>query len=282
MKKIVITGVSSGIGKATAQAFLENGYFVYGTVRNFEDAKELSEQFTRHFKSIYLELEERSSILQAAEEIKTDLNGKTHLDGLINNAGIAIGGPLLEQTPEIIQKHFNINLFGTLWFTRALAPLLGADVNFTGNPGKIINISSRAGKLCAPFVGAYVGSKHALEGISNSLRRELQFYGIDVIIVAPGAVSTKIWDKGVDIKPYENGPFGQVLENFAKMYIRKGKNGLSPNYVGNQIRRIFELKHPKTRYSIMPNMFINWFLPKVLPERWIDKIIAKYIGMKTS
>ena len=192
------------------------------------------------------------AIQQAVSVVEAALEGKGGLGGLINNAGIAIGGPLMLQPMEEIRQHFEVNVFGLIQVTKAFLPLLGARPNHSAAPGKIINISSVGGKMAAPFIGAYASTKHAVEGVSESWRRELLLYGIDVIIVGPGAVKTPIWDKGIKVDKYHDTPYGASSANFADYARGESEKWLTLEFTGQRIANIFEKRKPKVRYAIVP------------------------------
>jgi NAD(P)-dependent dehydrogenase (short-subunit alcohol dehydrogenase family) len=142
-----------------------------------------------------MDVTDKQAVEQAAARVSAGLGSAT-LTGLVNNAGVAVPGALLHLPLEEYRRQLEVNLVPQLSVTQTFAPLLGADTKRKGQPGRIVNISSTAGKIGLPFLGAYVASKHALEGMSESLRRELMIYGIDVIVIVPGSVVTAIWDKG--------------------------------------------------------------------------------------
>lgn len=280
-KTIVITGVSTGIGYGCAKVFLRKGYQVYGSVRTQQDADRLQEELGSQYAPLIFDVTDPVAITQATETVAHALEGKG-LAGLINNAGIAIGGPMLHQPMEEIKQVFEVNVFGVIRVTQAFAPLLGAKKNPGHAPGKIIMIGSTSGKVAVPFVGAYAGSKHALEGVSTALRRELQLYGIDVVVVGLGAVKTPAWGKpgasqlnsaaGTDYEPSGK----KVL----KFYANKAERGLSPEEAGQEVLTIFEHPKPKTRYAPLNNKFKDWTLPRFLPDRMIDRKFADGLGLK--
>ncbi len=276
-KTILITGVSTGIGYGTAKAFIKQGYKVFGSVRKTKDAGRLTDELGQNFISLIFDVTDGKAVNQAVKTVKRELKNEG-LGGLINNAGIAAGGPLMDQPIEVIRSHFEVNVFGAIRVTQAFLPLLGAEDNHPSLPGRIINISSVGGVIAGPFLGAYQGSKFAIEGISKVLRRELLLYGIDVIVVGPGAVNTPIWDKQVNVEVYKKSSYYQFLKKFSTYFIERGKKGLPPDYVGGKILEIFETGKPKTRYAIVPDKFQNWTIPRLLPERIADRIIGKRIG----
>ena len=202
----------------------------------------------------------------------------------MNNAGIAVPGPLLHLPPADYRHQLEVNLIGPLLVTQAFAPLLGADPGRDGKPGRIVNISSVGGKIGVPFLGAYAASKHALEGMSETLRRELMLYGIDVIIIGPGSVATPIWDKAEadDFSRYRNTDYAEILDRFSKYFIAEGRQGFSPERIGATVLAALTLPRPRVRYAVVPHRFTNWTLPMLLPKRVLDKIISKRLGMTSA
>ncbi|MBC8213121.1 MAG: SDR family oxidoreductase [Candidatus Marinimicrobia bacterium] len=280
MKSIVVTGVSTGIGKAITESLINNDFQVFGSVRKIEDAKKLKSEFKQKFVPLVFDVTDEKAIIENAELVKEKLDKNENLVGLINNAGIALGGPILLTETEVFRKQFEVNVMGVVSVIRAFSKLLGARKE-SDNPGKIINISSVSGKIALPFVAPYSASKHALEAISDSLRRELMLYGIDVILVEPGPVKTPIWDKTPDP---ENNPFiGTDYENslreFRKFIEDSKQNGLPPEKVSNLILKILQIKNPKARYVITKNKFTHSTLPRLLPSRWLDSLLAKKLKL---
>src|SRR5258705_10620737 len=213
MTSVVITGASTGIGWATAKLLLDRGFRVFGSVRKQADADRLRAEFGANFTPLLFDVTDEPAVLAAAREVRAALNGEK-LAGLVNNAGIAVAGPVPEIAADEFRRQMDVNVIGPIIATQAFGPLLGADRSLNGPPGRIVMISSVAGKNGNPLTPAYAASKHAIEGLSESLRRELMLFGIDVIIVAPGPVKTPIWSKAeeVDISPYKNSPYLPALE----------------------------------------------------------------------
>ena len=185
MKNILITGVSSGIGYATAQALVERGHHVFGSVRRQKDAERVQEELGENFTPLLFDVIDSEAISRAQEQV-AEAVGEKGLYALINNAGIVIPGPLKYTPLDEFREHFEVNLFGLLDVTQQFLPLLGASEGSPYPPGRIINISSTSGRVAYPFMGAYASTKHALEALSDSLRRELMLYGVDVIVIQPG------------------------------------------------------------------------------------------------
>ena len=218
-------------------------------------------------------------MLAAAREVRAALNGET-LAGLVNNAGIAVAGPLFDLPADDFRRQLEVNVIGPVIATQAFGPLLGADPQLRGTKGRIVMISSVAGKNGAPMTSAYAASKHAIEGLSESLRRELMLFGIDVIIIAPGAVKTPIWSKAeeVDISGYRNSPFFPALQKIRAYMLQLGSTGLPAEKIAAKIFDALTLPNPKVRYSIVPDP-IQVLVAALLPRRTVDKIIAKRLGL---
>ena len=281
-KNILITGASTGIGYHLVKVFVENGYQVYGSVRKQKDADRLLNDFNTNFKPLIFDVTDHQSVDEAARQLEVEV-GKEGLGGLINNAGIAVGGPLMDLTIDDYRKQFEVNVFGVIKVTQAFLPLLGTRENHSTLPGKIIQISSIAGDFGMPFMSAYASSKHALEGISESLRKELLMFGIDVLVIQPGPIKTPIWEKGVSAGSddrFKDSVFSTSLEAFENLISSDTiKSALEPDYLAKKIVRLFIKKHHKVRYAFVPQRFKTWTLPRLLPSRWVDKVIAKKIKL---
>ncbi len=280
MKHVLITGASTGIGYATAEAFIAKGYHVYGSVRKQADADKLQAGLGAGFTPLLFDVTDGPAIKAAAQKLEAEI-GKEGLACLVNNAGIAVSGPMHLVPIDDLRQQFEVNLFGLMAVTQAFLPLLGAKENPGHAPGRIIMISSVGGKLAAPFLGPYSASKHALEAVSHSLRRELQVYGIDVIIVGPGAVKTPIWDKpsANELGIYEGTIYAPAMLKFQKSFVKSGQLGLPAAFLGERLVKIAEAAKPKSRYVFVPRFMKDWFIPKLLPDRMLDRIIGKSIGL---
>ena len=280
MKKVVITGVSSGIGFASAKILCNAGYKVYGSVRNEEDANIVIKKLGKNYEPLIFDVTDTKCILSAANKVKENLDNEEHIVALINNAGVAMGGPVSLIKTDIFRKQFDINFFGLIDVTKAFLMMLGGSKT-SQKQGKIINISSVSGRRANPFVAPYSASKFAVEAFSDSLRRELLIYGIDVILIEPGPIKTAIWDKVPDIENNEfiGTDYESSLKIFYNMFIKMGKKGWDADVIGNLIKNIIENPKPKTRYVATPNRFTNFTLSGILPDRMMDKIIGKNLDL---
>ena len=281
IKSVVITGVSSGIGLSTSEKFLKKGYLVFGSVRKNSDALRLKKHFGKKFIPLIFDVTDREKI-NAAVTIVKDHIGDNNVTALINNAGIAVLGPLEFIKPLEFQKQIETNLVGVLNCIQAFLPLLGSTNNKpTVKKGRIINISSAlGGKIGYPFYGAYCSSKHALEGFSETLRRELMAHKIFVTIIAPGAIQTPIWNKAekksVDEK-YEGTVYMSAYKKMLFDMKKLGRNGLKPDTVAAKIVYAVETPNPKFRYTFISEFTLNllYFTPRIV----IDKLVTRYLGL---
>lgn len=281
IKSVVITGASSGIGLSTCEKFINHEYIVFGSVRKKSDGSKLKKQLGENFIPLVFDVNNVKQIDDSVAIVKDHLD-TNNLTALINNAGVAILGPLEFLDINEFKRQLETNLFGVLNCIQAFLPLLGSQRNESKEtPGRIINISSAlGGKIGYPFYGAYCSSKHALEGMSETLRRELAVHGIYVSIVAPGAIQTPIWDKAEKNKYFDafdhtiyKKPFKKMANDMKKI----GTNGLKPQNVATKIFRAVETKRPKKRYTFISEFTLNllYFAPRSL----IDIVVTRYLGL---
>jgi hypothetical protein len=279
MRSVVITGASTGIGWATAKLLLDRGFRVFGSVRKQADADRLTGELGANFTPLLFDVTDEAAVKAAAVVVRAALGGET-LAGLVNNAGVAIAGPVLELPVEQFRTQLDINVIGPIIATQAFGPLLGVDPQLRGAKGRIVMISSVAGKNGNPMTPAYAASKHAIEGLSESLRRELMLFGIDVIIVAPGAVKTPIWSKAdeLDMSVYRNSPYLAAMGKVRDFTKHLSQIGLPPEKIAERVAEALTSPSPKVRYQITPDP-MRHLITGMLPKRTVDKIIAKRLGL---
>ena len=254
---------------------------MFGSVRRQEDADRLQKEFGEKFVPLLFDVTDEAAVQLAPNKVGRDL-GTSTLDGLVNNAGIEVTGPLAHLPVDQFRQQLEVNLVGPLIVTKAFLPLLGSDHTRKGNPGRIVNISSTSGEIAGPFTGAYSASKFGLEGFFDSLRRELILFGIDVIVIRPGAVVTPIWRKaeaGVTER-FRGTPFVDALETFERYSADEATKGLAPEVIGQAVWRALTSPRPKVRTAIVPQRFKNWTIPQLIPMRILDKLVAQFFGIK--
>lgn len=283
-RAIVVTGASSGIGRAVAEHLAERGFQVFGSVRNEADAADLNQALNGEGEALVLDVRDADSLARAADTVAARLAGRT-LWGLVNNAGIALPGPALVQPMDEIERVMDVNFLGVVRATQAFGPLLAPGLSgrgLSGPPGRIVNLTSVSGKFGYPFTAAYVASKHAVEGFSESIRRELMVAGVDVSIVGPGAVKTPIWAKGgsVDLDRYAGTLWEKPLKLLVASLAAMDEEGLAPRQVAEVVEAALSVPKPRTRYAIVPNPLVNWWLARLLPPRVIDGFIAGRLGLR--
>ena len=279
MRSVVVTGTSTGIGWGTAKVLIGHGSRVFGSVRKTTDADRLVAEFGPSFVPLIFDVTDEAAVKAAAAQVRTALSGET-LAGLVNNAGVAIAGPFLYLPLAEFRQQIEINVIAMVSVIQAFAPLLGADRALKGGPGRIVNISSVGGQIASPFVTPYNTSKFAVEGLSEGLRRELLPFGIDVIVVAPGAVATPIWAKAeeADITPYLSTPYAEPLKRLRAFMLALGEKGYPPERIGETVLQALTAARPKVRYRVTPNPFQD-FMARRLPKRFIDRLVGGRLGL---
>jgi NAD(P)-dependent dehydrogenase (short-subunit alcohol dehydrogenase family) len=272
MQYVIITGVSTGIGYAILENLHQQGYYVFGSVRKAADAERLQNTFTERFMPLLFDVTNDEAVQEAVPQVERVLNGQP-LTALINNAGIAVSGPLQYIPIGKIKQQFDINVFGLLRVTQAFLPMLGAKEGFVGKPGRIIHISSVSGRLTGPFTGLYSASKFAVEAISDGLRRELEPFGIESIAIQPGPIKTPIWEKAKEGgDEYLDTPYGEVFQGVDKFLENASANALPTKAVTDAVFKALTDSKPKTRYMVIKNAGIVRMISNIFPPRWVDKI----------
>jgi len=266
-KAVLITGASSGIGFATAEYLAAQGFHVYAGARITHTLEGLSKN--SKITPVKLDVTNTADII----EVKRIIEEKgTGLFGLVNNAGIAKAGALMDVSVEDMRTQFEVNLFGVHQITQAMFPLL------LKTKGRIVMMSSDSGFFATPFFGPYCSSKFALEGYSDSLRREIIPYGVKVIIIEPGRITTPIWDKGEkNLNKYADSLFAVEAKAIGEYAIRKGKTtGLAPIEVAKTIYHVLIAANPKLRYIVAENK-LEYQMIKTLPASYVDKLAMKKV-----
>jgi len=279
MKYVLITGVSTGIGHDATRYLLSKGFYVFGSVRSLADATRLTATYPTNFKALIFDVTDQEAIDQSLAEVKAILQGAP-LSGLINNAGIAVAGPLRYVTSEELRYQLDVNVLGVHRTTNAFAPLLGATKDFDHPPGRIINISSVSGLFASPFTGPYSISKYALESMNDVYRREFLPFGVDVIAIEPGPIKTPIWDKikQVDLAAkFPDTDYDDMLPKAQKIIRSAETNALPVERISKLIFKILTVSRPRTRYMIHHGKLGFNLVRKVLPTRLVDKIIKKAV-----
>jgi NAD(P)-dependent dehydrogenase (short-subunit alcohol dehydrogenase family) len=280
MKNIVITGASTGIGSVIAQQLLQRGFRVFGSVRKAADAERLQQELGANFVPLLFDVTDETAIEQAAAQVAQQI-GDQGLYALINNAGIAVGGPILHLPLDEWRRQFEVNVFGLIATTKAFAPLLGTRKDCPHAPGKIFNVGSVAGTIANPFMGPYCASKHALEGISKSMRAEMLLYGIDVVVLAPGVVKTPIWEKAKkeDMHQYDHTDYKGAIKKLAAYIQVHSEDGYEQEEFGKLVVNIITKPKPKFHYVLVKSRLRNWTILRLLPARLFLWLVGKRLGL---
>ncbi len=269
----MITGASTGIGHAAAVRLAAAGFTVYAGVRKEADAERLR---AAGLHPLTIDVTDHSTIASAAAEVGEAVGG-TGLAGLVNNAGIAVSGPVEFIPIEDWRRQLEVNVIGQVAAIQAFLPLLR-----TGR-GRIVNVSSIGGRIALPLVGPYAASKFALEAISDSLRRELRGQGIEVSIVEPGGVKTPIWDKGLSeadkieaaTPPEGRRLYGGIIDALRRQVETIAtKTGMEPEEVAEPIFHALTADKPRTRYLVGREAKLRWAIASRVPDRVFDRLIA--------
>lgn len=277
MKSVVVTGVSSGIGRSAAQQLVRNGFHVFGTVRKLEDARELQAELGECFTPLVCDVCNVAAVQEAAKQVETQLAGKL-LWGLVNNAGIALIGPLMHLPIEQVRNQMDVNVTGLIGVTQAFLPLLGGRRNLPpeSEPGRIVNVSSIVGILPMPMFGAYSASKHAVEALSRSLRTEVAWYKIPVILIEPGPIESPIWSKMINVDLYKGTDYEKICEFTEAKLKRTNESDALPVVKASQaICRALMDRRPKSRYIVNRYPIGRSILAKFIPQSWIDRLLTK-------
>ncbi|NMC08350.1 MAG: SDR family oxidoreductase [Candidatus Lokiarchaeota archaeon] len=265
---VLVTGAASGIGRCIVDALLERGDRVFACDMN---ASALGAFEGREgIKSIVMDVTKQADIDAA---VKTVRELGWSIDAIVNNAGIALGGPLVEMPDSVMAKQFDVNVFGVFRVTKAFFPLLHE------SRGRVVIMGSVSGKFTAPFVGPYSMSKRAMEGYADALRRELDPLGMHVSLVVPGDVKTPIWDKArgmmAEMGPSISPLFCERALKIVGFGITKAVNaGLEPTDVARKVVEAIHAPKPKPRYPINKSRLMAWLMTR-LPDRIIDAIVRK-------
>lgn len=277
---VIITGSSTGIGKACALTLDKAGFQVFAGVRKETDAKMIKQEASERLTPIMIDVTDQQSIETAAKTV-ADAVGESGISGLVNNAGMP-GGGMIEFVPiEDVRKILEVNVVGQIAVSQAFIPLLRKA------KGRIVNMGSVAGRFSSPFMGTYAASKFAFEAITDSLRVELQPWGIFVSIIEPGTIATPIWDKAKSIANHMESKvpdeakvlYGAAITTMRKMVDRVSSEGISTDYVARAVLHALTSARPKTRYLVGKDARVQAAIAKFLPDRLRDKLITRLLRL---
>jgi NAD(P)-dependent dehydrogenase (short-subunit alcohol dehydrogenase family) len=270
---VLVTGASKGIGRATASLLAGVGYRVFAGVRTAADGEALRAETSDRLIPVLLDVTDTSQIRAAYDLVQHEV-GDGGLQGVVNNAGIVVAGPLEGMPLDDIRHQMEVNLIGPLAVIQTFLSLV------RHGAGRIVNVSSINGRIAVPFVGPYAASKFALEAASDALRMELRRWGIPVIVIEPGAIDTPIWDTaqrnaGERAQRYPDH-VRQLYGGLKKMTApTKGppKHALAPQRVARLVHRCLTTSRPRTRYVIGRDARIGAFVRALLPDKMMDRLL---------
>jgi NAD(P)-dependent dehydrogenase (short-subunit alcohol dehydrogenase family) len=273
-RTVVVTGASTGIGRATVVELVSAGYRVFATVRREADAESLRQQLPELVTPVIMDLVDEDSVRAAGEMI----NSAGPLFGLVNNAGAALPGPLETIPIEVFRRQIEINLTAQLLVTQVMLPALHRSAEQIGD-ARIIMIGSIGGRLSGPILGGYGAAKHGLVGLSSSLRAELAPFNIKVLLIEPGAIATPIWDRGRaagdELQSRDSGAnarYADQIEAATKMAKRLAQSGPDPSVPAKIILDALQNKNPPPRQVVGREAKVVAAMVRVLPFRTLYRL----------
>jgi len=282
----LVTGASTGIGRATALRLVATGWTVLAGVRDPAAGERLAADAVagERLRVLTLDVTDAAQVQAAAESVReqaasagVSLDGG--LDALVNNAGIAVGGPLELISEEELREQFEVNVFAQVAVTRALLPALRSA------RGRIVFVSSIGGRVATPFLAPYTASKHAIEAIADALRVELRSSHVGVALVEPGSVATPIWDKArgeIDsftLPPEYEQLYGKLPAAMRKTIEQTASRGVPPETVAQTIERALSAPKMRTRYLVGTDARVQLMLRRALPDRVFDRLVSRMMGV---
>jgi NAD(P)-dependent dehydrogenase (short-subunit alcohol dehydrogenase family) len=273
---VVITGASTGIGHACALHLDRIGFRVFAGVRRDEDAERLKSAASERLAPIKIDVTDSESIRRAADQVQAEL-GAERLSGLVNNAGIAVSGPVEFLPIEELRKQLEVNFIGQVAVTQAFLPRLRRD------HGRVVNIGSVGGEVALPFLSPYAASKHAIEGFTDSLRREVEPLGVHVAVVRPGAIQSSIWERGNaaadeilgGLPPEAMEVYGDRVRGARAAANQRARDAIPAQAVADSVEHALTADKPKTRYVIGRVGKAMVALERWLPDRVFDRLVAR-------
>ncbi len=280
MRSVLITGASTGIGRAGALRLDAAGWRVFAGVRRDEDAASLRDAGSERLVPLTLDITAADQIAAAAERIGAEV-GEGGLDGLVNNAGIAMPGPLEALPIEDFRRQIEANLTAHVEVTQAMLPAIRRA------PGRVVFITSIGGLMAFPMFGAYHAAKFGLEAVGDVFRRELRPWGISVSVVEPGSIDTPIWERGdrqidaflAGASEEHKALYGKSMDTYREIGKRTAARGIPPTKVARTIEHALSARRPRTRYLVGADARGQALAARIIPDRLLDRLIARATGM---
>ncbi|MGH2957091.1 MAG: SDR family NAD(P)-dependent oxidoreductase [Solirubrobacterales bacterium] len=277
---VVVTGASTGIGRACALLLDERGYDVFAGVRRESDAESLRADGSERLTPIAIDVTDQDSIQAARDDVERAVGGKG-LAGLVNNAGVGSGGPIEYLPVEEFRRAIEVNLIGQVAVTQAFLPLIRK------RRGTVLFMASIGGRVASPFMSPYNASKFGLEAVGDSLRREVSPWGIDVVVVEPGSIATEIWRKGAEsteelraqIPPEGHELYGPQIERFGSAVAETAARGIPPRKVAEVVHRAIRSGRPRPRYLVGTDAKVGARIHAALPTRVFDRLLRRQMKL---
>jgi NAD(P)-dependent dehydrogenase (short-subunit alcohol dehydrogenase family) len=276
MPAVLVTGASTGIGAACARHLASRGHLVFAGVRRDEDGERLAGFPAGRIEPLHLDVTDFDSVQAARERVEADRDGE-RFAGVVNNAGVAFGGPVELQSLAEWRHHFDVNVVGAVAVTRAFLPLVREE------QGRVVFIGSVNGRVAVPFMAAYSASKYAVEGVVVALAGEVAPFGVRVSVIEPGPVRTAIWDKAIDradelertVSPARFQLYEPRLSALKAQAREAGRRGASPDRVARAVEHALFAARPRLRYPVGPVARLGALAARVLPDRAILALVSR-------
>jgi NAD(P)-dependent dehydrogenase (short-subunit alcohol dehydrogenase family) len=279
VRSVLVTGSSTGIGRATALRLDRAGWRVFAGVRREEDAVSLRGEGSERLMPVMLDVTSAEAIASAASLVERELGG-AGLDGLVNNAGVAVPSPLETIPIEDFRHQIEVNLTGQVAVTQAMLPLVRRA------RGRIVFISSIGGRIAFPLTGAYHAAKFGVEAVGDVFRQELRRWGISISIVEPGSIDTPIWDRGErkadeigERTPAREELYGNAIEGYRKVVRTLAERGMPPEKVADAIEHALTARRPRARYLVGIDAKVQARVKPFVPTRIFDRVVARVMGL---
>jgi NAD(P)-dependent dehydrogenase (short-subunit alcohol dehydrogenase family) len=279
IRNVVVTGASTGIGEACALRLAKDGWRVFAGVRKEADGQRLQADAGANLTPIAIDVTDQAQIDAAVKTVEAAV-GAAGLQGIVNNAGVSINGPLEYLTSDDLRQQLEVNVIGQIAVTRSFLELIRQ------GRGRIVFIGSIAGKMATPFLGPYCASKHAMEALSDSLRQELGPWGISVSLVEPGSIATKIWEKGLrDADELEKNMPEEAVMRYGKSFAalreaakKFGDAGIPADRVAKSVEHALTSGRPRTRYVVGFDATMQSIIRRT-PDRLRDRLVAMQLKL---
>jgi NAD(P)-dependent dehydrogenase (short-subunit alcohol dehydrogenase family) len=276
VRSVLVTGASTGIGRATALRLDAAGWQVFAGVRREEDAEALRGAGFERIAPLILDITDAAQIAAAAAQVEAESDGR--LDGLVNNAGVAIPGPLETLPIDDFRRQIEVNLTAHVAVTQALL----AAVRRTR--GRVVFISSIGGRVALPLTGAYHAAKFGIEAVGDVFRQELRPWGISVSVVEPGSIDTPIWERGErtadeTATPRREVLYGRAIEKYRRVIRETAERGIEPEQVAAAIEHALGAKRPRVRYLVGREAKLAARAKQLIPTAIFDRVVARKMNL---